>query len=352
MLAALLCVTAARAQEMRYVDAAELTLVGKAMPTPQLYHRLDTVVYNDLSDVAKRQLRYSAGLALAFTTDSRTISAEWESVNPRIGLNSTPITQKGLDLYIKQDGQWIYAASGCNAPDKLSHKLTIITGMDATERECLLYLPLRDEVLGLKIGVEETASISAGSVPFRRKVVVLGSSITHGFAASRPGMTYPARMSRDTGIYFINLGISGQCKLQPDLARAIADTEADAFVFDCFSNPSGEEIDELFDGFVARIRASHPDKPLIFVQTIVRDTGNFNLDKRDFESRKRAAAERKMKALLKTDRHAYFIDPGLYTGSDHEGTVDGSHPTDLGFTRIIDNIQPQIMKILGRYGIR
>ena len=30
-------------KDIRYVDASQLTLVGKALPTPHLYHRIDTV---------------------------------------------------------------------------------------------------------------------------------------------------------------------------------------------------------------------------------------------------------------------------------------------------------------------
>ena len=37
---------------------------------------------------------------------------------------------------------------------------------------------------------------------------------------------------------------------------------------------------------------------------------------------------------------------------DHIATADGTHPTDLGFTYMLDRIEPQIRKILGKYGIR
>lgn len=175
---------------------------------------------------------------------------------------------------------------------------------------------------------------------------MLGSSIVHGFSASRPGMTLPARMSHATGIDFINLGISGECKLQLALADAIANTQADAFLLDCFSNPSSDEIEKYFDDFVARIRINHPQIPLIFVQTLIRESGNFNLKLYSFERRKRWMAEQKMGQLMKSDPYVYFINPGMDVGCDHEGTIDGIHPTDLGFTRIIEGIQTEIIEIL------
>ena len=93
------------------------------------------------------------------------------------------------------------------------HEAPLVKHMDGTMHECLLYLPLFDEISRLEIGVDENARLEAAPNPFRHKVVVIGSSITHGTAASRPGMAYPARLNRTLGFEFPNLGASGQCKL-------------------------------------------------------------------------------------------------------------------------------------------
>ena len=111
----------------------------------------------------------------------------------------------------------------------------------------------------------------------------------------------------------------------------LAEMEADAFVFDAFSNPSAGEIEERLDAFVATVRKAHPSTPLIFIQTEVRETVNFNLQARKFESDKRAAAEAGIRRLMKDDRNIYFIDSRGMIGTDHLGTVDGSHPSDQGF---------------------
>ncbi len=188
--------------------------------------------------------------------------------------------------------------------------------------------------------------------PFRHKIVVHGSSITHGIAAGRAGMAYSSRLGRDTGLYCINLGFSGQCTMQPEFASYLSRVEADAFVFDCFSNPSAEVINERFDAFVDTIRRTHPTTPLIFLQTIRRETRNFSTRIEKFEREKQAAAEAQVRDRMKTDKNIYFVDPGDLLGSGHIATADGTHPTDLGFTYMLDRIEPQIRKILGKYGIR
>lgn len=273
----LLTLNAAGAQEkqpLRYVDAATLTVIGKSMPTPKLFQRVDTARY-ELWQPVKNYSAFSTGLAVVFRTDSRTIRARWKTGGYGLGHNMTAIARKGLDLYIERDGQWVYAGFGWPKGD--NHDSALVEYMDEGEKTCLVYLPLWDEVLSLELGIDGDSRIEAVPNPFRHRIVVLGSSITHGASAGRPGMTWTARLARRMGLDFLNLGYSGQCKLQPEFARMLAEMDADAFVFDAFSNPSAGEIEERLDAFVATVRKAHPSTPLIFIQTEVRETVNFNL---------------------------------------------------------------------------
>ena len=252
---------------------------------------------------------------------------------------------------IKRDGEWVFA--GIARPGLgADHKATLVEHMDGTEKECLLYLPLFDEVKTLEIGVDAGARIEAAPNPFRHRIVVIGSSITHGTGLSRPGMAYPAQLERATGFEFVNLGASGQCKMEQFFAHVAAACEADAFLFDSFSNPSAQQIEERLEPFVATIRAAHPTTPLIFLQTEVRESRNFNDKIRKFEDDKRAASEAGMQRLLKQDKNIYFLNPGMPLGDDHDATVDGVHPSDLGHGRILEVIRPQIVNILKKHDIR
>jgi len=42
----------------------------------------------------------------------------------------------------------------------------------------------------------------------------------------------------------------------------------------------------------------------------------------------------------------YYVDGGSLLGSDGDATVDGSHPTDLGFMRQADALQPVLERCL------
>lgn len=351
LLCLLMPVAAAENAPRKYTDAAALTIVNKARPGGPAFQRLEVARYPELPPTVTKYFRYSTGLAVAFRTDSRTIRARWATAEKLPSRNNTLIAQRGMDLYIRRDGAWIFAGVGTPNNQGTRHEAPIVENMDTTMKECLLYLPLFDELSALEICVDEKARLETIPSPFRHKVVVIGSSITHGSSASRPGMAWPARLERSSGIEFVNLGASGQCKLDPFFARIAAETRADAFVFDAFSNPSPQQIEERLEGFVRRIRESHPSTPLIFLQTEVRESGNFDLRKRAFEASKREAARKGMERLLERDKNIYFIDPGMELGDDHEATVDGVHPTDLGFERMLERIQPQIIRILRKYGI-
>ena len=270
------------ASAQKYVDASTLTIIGRTCPMEgHPYYRVDTTRYRFDNATIRHYCGYPAGVAVLFTTDSRRIEARWTTAPRNYGWNMTPVLQRGMDLYVRENGVWTMAgAARPGLQDR--HASTIVEHMDGQPKECMLYLPAWSELLTLEIGVDEGASVTPLESPYKHRVIVFGSSVTHGASASRPGMTYPARMSRMTGIEFVNLGYSGNCMLQPEFARLLAETDADAFLFDAFSNPSPKMIRERLDAFVATLVKAHPDKPLIFMQTHWHAAGNFNNEAAQF----------------------------------------------------------------------
>ena len=327
----------------RQVEAAEVRGVQGVFQ-----HLLGVGVLGDHQQAAGT---YPAGVAVLFTTDSRRIEARWTTAPRNYGWNMTPVLQRGMDLYVRENGVWTMAgAARPGLQDR--HASTIVEHMDGQPKECMLYLPAWSELLTLEIGVDEGASVTPLESPYKHRVIVFGSSVTHGASASRPGMTYPARMSRMTGIEFVNLGYSGNCMLQPEFARLLAETDADAFLFDAFSNPSPKMIRERLDAFVATLVKAHPDKPLIFMQTHWHTAGNLDQEAAKFHRERIDTADGMMRRLAKQYDNVYFLDGEWFFGRDAEGTIDCDHGSDLGYDRMISERLPRIRKILRKYGIR
>lgn len=352
LLAAALLAAWAAAAQVRFVDATELNLIGKALPTPHPYHRIDTTVYKGFTKGENQQVRCSAGLALVFKTNSSRIDLRPVYAPFVYGGASTPrVASEGFDLYIRKDGEWLYASS--LAPKKRGEAFTMIKDMDTSDKECLLYLPNYSELLSLEVGVDDAATLAPLENPFRHKIVIFGSSYTHGVSTSRAGMSYPMQIARSTGLYFCSIACSGNSKLQPYFADYLGDVkDADAMVFDGFSNPSAEMIEERLIPFIARIRAKLPSTPLIFVQTIYRERGNFDLRSRKYEEDKRAMARAQMAEAMKRFDNVYFIEHPALTGTDHMTSADGTHPSDLGYWRWAQNLRPELVKVLKKCGIR
>ncbi|MGN1232574.1 MAG: SGNH/GDSL hydrolase N-terminal domain-containing protein, partial [Candidatus Cryptobacteroides sp.] len=218
---ALACSLYAGAQTAGYkfIEASDLNIIGKIHnDTPNPYHRVDTVKFKGFTASENNQVRCASGLAVVFKTNSTTISVKTEYGPAYNAVNTMPIAYRGYDLYIKKDGEWLWAAAGATKPEKSDDNLVLIKNMDNTEKECLLYLPIYNELLSVKIGVEQNAEISAIETPFRHRVGIFGSSFTHGISTSRAGMSYPAQFTRHTGIQLLSLGCSGNSKLQPYFA--------------------------------------------------------------------------------------------------------------------------------------
>ncbi|CAM3816748.1 SGNH/GDSL hydrolase family protein [Mucilaginibacter galii] len=342
---------AQKVENLNFTSASSFTLVGKSEETPNRYDRIDTNKYKGLPPRVAQLLTNAAGLAISFKTNSSVIAAKWCVSKSRALPNMMPTAQKGVDLYIKNGDQWQFAGIGrvsgvCNDEILISH-------MDKGEKECLLYLPLYDVVDKVEIGIEKQASISSNEDPFKKRVLIYGSSIVQGTGASRPGMAYPARLSRASGINFINLGLSGSAKMEPEVANMVAAIDADAYILDCVPNTNPKLVTERTANLINTIRNKHSSAPIIVLQSLVRETGYWDKQLGAQVKQQNLNVQTEVLYLLqKGMKNLYFITSENMIGNDHEGTIDGTHPNDLGYDRMLKHIQPQIIDILNKHGIK
>ena len=336
----------------KYVDAATLTIINKAQDNDAPWERLDGSKY-EMPKGARYYMRYSTGIAVAFSTNSQNIHAKWNTISRHtVGSNTTSIVHSGLDLYILDNGVWRYAGSGRPKQNNTVHEFSLVKDMVEGEKRCLVYLPTFNGLTSLEIGIDDEATIKPIPSPFKHKIIFVGSSLTHGASASRPGVTYVARTGRMLNAEVPNIGLSGKCKLDDYYADIVCDSKADAFVFDAFSNSTKQDIDNRLYNFVKRITKAHPNTPMIFLQTEKRDIGYFNLSARKRNVDQRGAAEQWMSQICKEFKNVYFVNPGIYIGDDGEATIDGTHLNDLGVQRTVEVIVPKLKKILKKYGIK
>jgi hypothetical protein len=335
--APLLAQTVPPAPELQWVDAKKLTMEGlgfKDVKSP--YDRLPARAEGIVPSPVWNLSHDSAGALVRFTAATTEIQARWTVTNKNLAAaNITAIASSGLDLYARTDtGKWRWL--GVGQPTFTDTTAALVTGIPATEREFMVYLPLRNGITSLEFGVPKGSTIkpgparAAGSKP----IVFYGTSITHGIGASRPGMTHVAMLGRTFNREVINLGFSGNGRMEPEVVRFVGELDPAVFVLDCLPNMNAQQVSERIAPGVKLLREARPDTPILLVEDRNIQTG-FLVEARRTANEANHAALRESFAALKTENVAqvYYLEGAILLGDDGEGTVDGSHPTDLGFTR-------------------
>lgn len=336
-----------------YTNALSLTVVGKYCETIHPWDRLDARA--EMTAGERTQARQPSGLAVAFNTNSKRISVRviWRK-KAADGGNQGPIAARGFDLYMKQDGRWLWAGNGYtkkNTPDE-PHEVELIPDSGGGEKQCLLYLPIYSEIESLDVVTDEGAWIESAATPFKGRIAVFGSSYTQGSGAGRCAMTWEAQLARASGYNFINLGFSGNCKLQPYFADALLDARpVDAFIFDAFSNPTPKEVEERLEPFIKKFVKERPGVPLIFLQTLRREKRNFNPSYDAREDAKRNKADELMRQMVAKYPNVYWVTTTNATSETHEATSDGSHPDSFGYTLWMQSVKDPIFEIFSKYGL-
>ena len=287
------------------------------------FRRIPEAVARSVSEGVYYLHANTAGGRLRFKTNSPYIAIHAKLAAINRMTHFTLCGSGGFDLYVDN------MHANCFRPpldmvDGYESVIDIGSGM----HEVCIHFPLYTNVKELYIGLSEDAEIHAPT-PYRNEkpVVYYGSSITQGGCASRPGTTYQDFVSRELGLDFINLGFSGNARAEDEMADYIKGLDMSAFVYDYDHNaPDAEHLEKTHERMFLAIRAKHPYLPIIMMSM-----PNYRLTPAN-EKRMQIIKRTYDNALARGDKNVYFIPgPALMEYAGNEGTVDGTHPTDLGF---------------------
>lgn len=341
----------AGAQTMVYTDASEFPLYGQISDqVNSRYERLPSYLEGVSREAVWKRGRCSSGLYVRFRSDATSVSVKWTSTFDASQNHMTDTGTRGLDLYALVDGQWRSVAPARPSVKGLNECI-VISNMTPEEREFMLYLSLYDGVQTLEIGVNEGAFIAQPSVPspsVEKPVVMYGTSILQGGCASRPGMAYTNILSRRLDRVVYNLGFSGNARLDLEIAKLMASIEdPGAFVLDCVPNSTEQMIQERGEEFFRILRDAHPDVPVVFVEDPLFPRAAFDIKLMEEVTGRNRVWKELFRRLKKSgEKNIYYVSAKDMLGHDNEATVDGSHFTDLGNLRYVDNIMPIMKKAL------
>ncbi|GLU54261.1 SGNH/GDSL hydrolase family protein [Dyadobacter frigoris] len=333
-------------------------LEGQAWPdeVKNKYDRLPARAEKIVREQVWNLSTQTAGVMIRFRANSGEIRVRY-AVGGKQALPHMPATGvSGVDLYaISNDGDWRWCAGKYAFGDTITYNFKNIEPVDPTHklgREYRLFLPLYNNVKWLEIGVPEGTRFEPLPVRPDKPVVVYGTSIAQGACASRPGMAWTAILGRKLDDPLINLGFSGNGRMEKELIDLVSEIDAKIYILDCLPNlvasvniPTDEIKKRLLDG-VRVLRAKRPETPIVLAEHDGYTDEAINaVSRKSYQDvnviLKEAFAQLKSEGIT-----GIYLIPKEDFHQDIETMVDGTHPTDLGMMRYAEAYEKQIREIL------
>lgn len=202
-------------------------------------------------------------------------------------------------------------------------------------------------------GASVTSAVESGP-----RWITYGSSITHCQQADGPTQAWPSLVARRNGWQLSNLGLAGECQLDPIAADTIAQTPADLISLCVGINSynaaafSERSYAPALQGFLNTIRRAHPGVPIVVITPVLslprEDKPNaVGWTLRDY----RAATADVVTALQrKGDTRLHLIDGAAVLSEQeaHDRLPDTLHPDTAGYALMAERLSPRLAAHLPR----
>jgi len=307
------------------------------------FRRMPQAVADSVSARVGTLNQQTAGGRIRFQTDSPYVTVYAKM--PYMGkMSHFPLTGSvGFDLYAgAEDEPERYRGTFTPPFDIEDGFESILRFETAKMREITVNMPLYSAVSELYIGLQEGASVLPPE-PYTRQmpIVYYGSSITQGGCASRPGNCYQNIIARRLNTDYVNLGFSGSALAEPEMAEYIAGLSMSVFVYDYDHNaPNVAHLQATHERMYRAVRRAHPDIPVVMMSR-----PRMYLDEAD--TKRREVVCTTYQNALDRGENVYFLDgPALMADAGFDGSVDGTHPNDLGFASMAHALGDLLESIL------
>lgn len=293
--------------------------------------------------------RHSTGLSCDFETDASCIRAQWKLRLKQLDEpNMTRATFSGLDLYGLDCGTWRWAGQASKHKSHLASDV-LADQMKEVSRRFRLYLPLRNPVARIKVGVPHGSMFTPVAPRTAKPIVYYGSSIVHGAYASRAGMVHSSILGRWMDYPVVNLGFSGGARMDEAMAHLLAELDPSVFIIDPLPNMDAVLVKERAEKFLRILCGGHPETPVVLVEDFPQTFAwsrptLFNAHRDKWKAFSGVYRELRDAGF----RHLHYLE-GLHSiGDDNIGTIDGIHPNDVGCERLARNLVPTLQQIIQR----
>jgi hypothetical protein len=361
------------ATPLTFLDARELTVEGLGFgfsPTGSPYARLPPASNATIPAHIYELAQDPSGVLVRFATNATSITVNSLNV---VAVHPDDIQtangQRGFDLFAAGDGPvpggWRWVATSAGTADDIGNATWTVAGLTpppaGQDRNYTLYLPIYSPATAVRIGVPATNSLgpaprySAGTAP----TVVWGSSIAQGGVVANAGATWPAQLQRLMDRPMVNLGFSGSCQFQPEVAAYVAKVTPTpwAVLVDCLPNMCGggtpaeclNSTQAVAYGTLKQLRDALPAATALFVLEGHNYTNNWIQPQQAIMQDAKRAAQRRAFQQLQADGlpNIHYVAGDGKLGQDAH-TADesaagiGVHPTGLAHLHIAQFVKAHL----------
>ena len=186
--------------------------------------------------------------------------------------------------------------------------------------------------------------------------ITYGSSITHCQQADGPTQTWPALVAANNGWRLTNLGLAGECQLDPIAASTIAQTPADIISLCVGINSYNASVfnersfGPALQGFIKTVRAAHLDVPIAIITPVLSLPREDKLNAVGWTlADYRRAVEQTITVMqAQGDANLHLID-GAAVLTEQEASdrlPDTLHPDTAGYALMAERLAPQLVAVL------
>ncbi|OQB73353.1 MAG: hypothetical protein BWX89_01009 [candidate division TA06 bacterium ADurb.Bin131] len=316
----------------------------------KIYRRLPENPQYKIPEAVDYLADNTSGGVIRFRTDSDVLMIKVK-IKEVSGMPHMPASgQSGFDCYIGKSTKEVYCSTAIPDINSKEYERKFFQFEKKEFRDISLYFPLYMGVEDVLVGIEKNSKVAKPS-QFKEKgrIVAYGTSITQGGCASRPAMGYTNILSRWLGIEFINLGFSGSGKGEPELAHLITMiSKVRCIILDYQANTDYQRYITTLPEFVKILRNRFKDIPIIIISRTPVSIWAFDKKAKTQWEKGYKFQDKFVKEMNKQGDRLIFSYNGsvLFKEIWQESTVDGGHPTDLGFLTMAKALYPILKRKL------
>ncbi len=322
--------------------------------TGRSYHRLPDRAQPNVRGAVWNLGRHSAGLAVHFYSNAPKIRVRYTVSGP-LAMHHMPATGvSGVDLYgIDSEGKSRRFFGFFNGYPDADTLTTAFVNDRMNEShgqgyEFRLYLPLYNSAEFIEIGVPDSCDIRFLPASQEKPIVLYGSSIEQGAVASRPGMAWGTQIQRSLDMPLVNLGFSGNGRLEKGILDLMAEVDASLYILSCLPNLTGESpetLDSLTCAAIANLRSAN-NAPIILLEHSGFSDVPVNAAQAEIIERLNTASKAIYKKLLAQGVKDIYYVSREDMAIPCDGWTDDVHPSDMGQTAIAKAVEKVVRRAL------